>query len=111
MYNKIKLLAQQYHQETIQTRRDFHKYAERGWLEMRTASLVARRLDSLGYQVSVGKEVMREEFRMGLPSKRLLQSCPPSRSRPLLHRKSKEWFYRGRWSNAQRNWTCCSNSF
>lgn len=72
MYNKIKLLAQQYHQETIQTRRDFHKYAERGWLEMRTASLVARRLDSLGYQVSVGKEVMREEFRMGLPSKRLL---------------------------------------
>ncbi len=30
MYNKIKLLAQQYHQETIQTRRDFHKYAERG---------------------------------------------------------------------------------
>ena len=44
MYNKIKLLAQQYHQETIQTRRDFHKYAERGWLEMRTASLVARRL-------------------------------------------------------------------
>lgn len=47
MYNKIKLLAQQYHQETIQTRRDFHKYAERGWLEMRTASLVARRLDSL----------------------------------------------------------------
>ena len=25
MYNKIKLLAQQYHQETIQTRRDFHK--------------------------------------------------------------------------------------
>lgn len=62
MYNKIKLLAQQYHQETIQTRRDFHKYAERGWLEMRTASLVARRLDSLGYQVSVGKEVMREEF-------------------------------------------------
>ena len=70
--HKIKLLAQQYHQETIQTRRDFHKYAERGWLEMRTASLVARRLDSLGYQVSVGKEVMREEFRMGLPSKRLL---------------------------------------
>lgn len=72
MYDKIKQLAQKYHQETIQMRRDFHRYAERGWLEMRTASLVARKLDDLGYQVSVGKEIMREDLRMGLPSKRLL---------------------------------------
>lgn len=72
MYDKIKELAKLYYPETIAMRRDFHKYAERGWLEMRTASIVARTLDTLGYQVSVGKEVMREEFRMGLPSKRLL---------------------------------------
>ena len=25
-------------------RRDFHKYAETGWFEMRTSSLIARRL-------------------------------------------------------------------
>lgn len=72
MYDKIKELAKLYYSETVAMRRDFHKYAERGWLEMRTASIVARTLDTLGYQVSVGKEVMREEFRMGLPSKRLL---------------------------------------
>ena len=72
MYEKIKELAKLYYPDTVNCRRDLHKYAEKGWLEMRTASLVARRLDSLGYQVSVGKEVMREEFRMGLPSKRLL---------------------------------------
>lgn len=72
MYEKIKSLAKEYFPETVQTRRDFHKYAERGWLEMRTASIIARRLDNLGYQVLTGKELMREDARMGLPNKRIL---------------------------------------
>lgn len=72
MYEKIKSLAKEYFPETVQTRRDFHKYAERGWLEMRTASIVARKLNNLGYQVLVGKELMCEKARMGLPSKRVL---------------------------------------
>ncbi|WP_240474482.1 amidohydrolase [Thomasclavelia saccharogumia] len=72
MYEKIKSLAKEYFPETVQTRRDFHKYAERGWLEMRTASIVARKLNNLGYQVLVGKELMCETTRMGLPSKRVL---------------------------------------
>ncbi|WRK55000.1 hypothetical protein SD457_09335 [Coprobacillaceae bacterium CR2/5/TPMF4] len=37
MYDKIKELAKQYYLETVETRRDFHKYAERGWLELRTS--------------------------------------------------------------------------
>lgn len=72
MYDKIKTLAKDYFPETVQLRRDFHKYAERGWLEMRTASIVARKLESLDYQILIGREIMKEEFRMGLPSKRLL---------------------------------------
>ena len=72
MYDKIKELAKQYYLETVETRRDFHKYAERGWLELRTASIIARKLDDLGYQVLVGKEIMRPEGRMGIPSKRVL---------------------------------------
>jgi len=48
-------------------RRDFHRYAESGWLEFRTASLVARRLADLGFEVQVGRDVMRDEARMGLP--------------------------------------------
>lgn len=55
------------------TRRDFHKHAETGWLEMRTASLIARRLTDLGYEVLVGREVCREDARMGVPDEATLQ--------------------------------------
>ncbi|MFC2093808.1 amidohydrolase, partial [Bacteroidota bacterium] len=53
-------------------RRDFHQYAESGWTEFRTASLVARRLIDLGYEVMIGKEVMKDEDRMGLPDEETL---------------------------------------
>lgn len=48
-------------------RRDFHQYAEAGWTEFRTSSLVARRLASLGYGIQIGRQVLRDEDRMGLP--------------------------------------------
>jgi aminobenzoyl-glutamate utilization protein A len=53
-------------------RRDFHRYAESGWLEFRTASLVAEELDRLGYQLQLGREVINAEARMGLPSAQIL---------------------------------------
>jgi aminobenzoyl-glutamate utilization protein A len=53
-------------------RRDFHKFAESGFLEMRTASIVAEYLDKLGYQVKVGHDVMKAEERMGVPSEEVL---------------------------------------
>ncbi|MGE5703102.1 MAG: M20 family metallo-hydrolase [Clostridia bacterium] len=49
-------------------RRDFHMHAESGWVEYRTASIVAARLTEWGYEVKTGQEVMRAEERMGLPS-------------------------------------------
>ena len=49
-------------------RRDFHRYAESAWTEFRTSSLVARKLENLGYQVHSGRQVVRDEDRMGLPS-------------------------------------------
>lgn len=49
-------------------RRDFHQYAESGWFEFRTATFVADELDSLGYQLQLGKEVIQADARMGLPS-------------------------------------------
>lgn len=52
----------------IETRRDFHKHAEAGWLEFRTASLVARRLKTLGFEVDLGESVISREDRMGLPT-------------------------------------------
>ncbi len=56
-----------------QWRRDFHKHAESGFLEMRTASIVASTLEQLGYTVSVGEDVMSRDDRMGVPSTELLE--------------------------------------
>lgn len=60
---KVDALAPQ----MVAWRRDFHKYAEAGWLEMRTSSLIARYLTDLGYEVLVGEQVCKREERMGVP--------------------------------------------
>ncbi len=54
--------------QIIECRRDFHKYPEVGWTEFRTASIIAKKLSALGFDVSLGKEVINDEDRMGLPS-------------------------------------------
>lgn len=55
--------------DQLQTwRRDFHQYAESGWFEFRTATLVADELNRLGYQLQLGKDVIDADSRMGLPS-------------------------------------------
>lgn len=66
VYKKIEDEADQLYEKTRDTRQDFHKYAEPGWLEIRTSSIIARRLTALGYEVLVGKDVCAEEDRMGL---------------------------------------------
>lgn len=48
-------------------RRDFHTYAESGWNEYRTSAVIARSLRDLGYEVLTGRDVCREDARMGLP--------------------------------------------
>ncbi|MFQ1680330.1 amidohydrolase [Pantoea dispersa] len=53
-------------------RRDLHQYAESGWLEFRTATLVAEELHRLGYQLQLGREVIDADVRMGLPSAEVL---------------------------------------
>lgn len=60
--------------QLIATRRDFHRYAESGWCEFRTASLIARRLADLGYQVQAGRAVIKEDERMGVPPVELLEA-------------------------------------
>lgn len=53
-------------------RRDFHHYAESGWLEFRTASHVAEILHGLGYQLALGRDVVNAQARMGLPDEATL---------------------------------------
>ncbi|MEW9122727.1 MAG: amidohydrolase [Thermotaleaceae bacterium] len=68
MENKVIAFIQNIEEKIIAYRRDFHKFPEVGWTEFRTASIIARRLTDLGYKVQVGKEVLKDEERMGLPS-------------------------------------------
>jgi len=60
--------------DVIAWRRDFHRYAELGWTEFRTASLIARRLHEAGVRVQCGKKVICDEERMGLPSAKELEA-------------------------------------
>ena len=73
MIEKVNSILKEIEDKIIGYRRDFHRYAESGWTEFRTASLVARRLTDLGYEVMIGKEVMKDEDRMGLPDEETLE--------------------------------------
>ena len=73
MKDKVNEIVNTIENKIIGYRRNFHRYAESGWTEFRTSSLVARRLTDLGLEVKIGKEVMKEKDRMGLPEKEILE--------------------------------------
>ena len=73
MYQKLVKEAKNLQEQLVHCRRDLHKYAKTGWLEMRTSSLIARRLKDLGYEVLTGTKVCKEEARMGLPPKEVME--------------------------------------
>jgi aminobenzoyl-glutamate utilization protein A len=60
--------AQALKEKTIVRRRDFHKHAEAAWTEFRTASIVAKTLQGLGFRVLVGEEVVDGSAMMGVPA-------------------------------------------
>ncbi|NLU10253.1 MAG: M20 family metallo-hydrolase [Tepidanaerobacter acetatoxydans] len=64
----IKALAKSMESKAIAYRRDFHKYPEVGWTEFRTSSKVAEILMALGYEVKLGRKILKEEAIMGLPT-------------------------------------------
>lgn len=67
--------AQTLKDELITKRRDLHKHPEPGWTEFRTASMVIKELQALGYEVHYGAEIMDEKAMMGLPSTEHLKNC------------------------------------
>ena len=58
---------EQLQNQLVAWRRDFHKFPELGFLEMRTASIVADKLEQLGFDILLGKEVMDPDSCMGKP--------------------------------------------
>lgn len=49
-------------------RRDFHRYAEPGWLEYRTTAKIIERLEEMGVPYQFGQDIHTAELRMGLPT-------------------------------------------
>lgn len=60
-------MMEQLQSRLINWRRDFHKFPELGFLEMRTASIVADTLEKLGFDLLLGKEIMKPASCMGKP--------------------------------------------
>ena len=56
----------------VENRRTLHQYPEVGWTEVRTAALVARELEALGFKVAKGHSVIDSEARMGVPEQQIL---------------------------------------
>ena len=73
IYQHICASAEGMEAELTALRRDFHKHAETGWFEMRTSSIIARRLTDLGYEVLTGEAVCLREARMGVPGEAELE--------------------------------------
>lgn len=74
IYGRIIEEAELLEPELIRIRRDLHRYPELGWMEMRTSSIIASYLKECGCdQVLTGRQVCREESRMGLPSEEELE--------------------------------------
>ena len=74
VFEKIAALADGMADRLTAQRQDFHKYAETGWFEMRTTSIIARHLTNLGYEVLLGEAVCHRETRMGVPSDEELEA-------------------------------------
>lgn len=72
MRDMVLALADKAAVRAVATRRDLHKHPELGFTEFRTASLIARRVTELGYDVKVGRDVVAED-RPGLPSEAELE--------------------------------------
>ena len=60
--------------EMVARRRNLHAHPETGWTEFRTASMIIKELQALGYEVHFGAEVVKEESMMGRPSAAELES-------------------------------------
>lgn len=73
IYRKISDMAEEQRDDLIQLRRDFHRYPETSWLEMRTSAKIAEYLTELGMEVLTGKDVCREEARIGVPDSDILE--------------------------------------
>ena len=61
--------------EWIEFRRDLHRHPELGFTEYRTQARIAERLEALGYELRLGREVMHAEEMLGVPVSSVLANA------------------------------------
>ncbi len=61
-------------EKSRERRRDFHRFPEMAWYEMRTSAIIAKTLTELGYEVLTGRQVCLESARIGVPSEEELEA-------------------------------------
>lgn len=59
-------------EQLVAWRRDFHKYAEPGWVEFRTSSRILRTLEGLGWDTVFGPKLHEASARFGVPNSEVL---------------------------------------
>jgi aminobenzoyl-glutamate utilization protein A len=60
--------------EAVQWRRQLHRNPQPAWLEFYSTGLVAEKLSSWGYKVSLGKEIIAGEKRLVVPDQQTLEA-------------------------------------
>ena len=74
-YSTINSICDQYAQQAVQWRRDFHKHPEPAWTEFRTTAKIAEILEAQGIRVLMGKQVVNPEYVMGYPSAEVIEKA------------------------------------
>ena len=69
MIKSIISRANELKNETVEIRRDIHKYPEGGFLEFRTVSVIIKYLEKLGFDVNYGADVLDVDYILGMPPK------------------------------------------
>lgn len=75
MNDKINELLKNEEISIVALRRNFHKYAESGWLEFRTASIIAQILNELGYEITMCNDILNSENIMGYPAEDIIEKA------------------------------------
>ncbi|MEB3100975.1 amidohydrolase [Ferviditalea candida] len=65
---ELELMAEQIQPWLLERRREIHRFPEVGWTEFHTSALVAQYLHEMNWKVKVGREIVSEEERLGVPS-------------------------------------------
>jgi aminobenzoyl-glutamate utilization protein A len=61
--------------DLVRWRRELHHFAETAWTEYRSSALIARTLGALGFEIRLGREILKPDARMGVPPDDVLETA------------------------------------